>query len=192
MALNVHGYLQWTPADVGVKATARIPSNAFGDIIQYEHEPFVPVAMPEGAVSRGLALSRLPARLPEPQAAVAAEISKLGALTGLAISCAGFTVRTGSPVLPVRIDWRLFTGLDCSLDRQAIASGSTFLNSFADNRQGLLFQVSNCLITQFLLQAQVVDAQGANFEIVGSFSLRITEGTMGGTAYQVKTGPVIG
>lgn len=189
---NVHGYLQWTPEDVGKKATARIPSNAFGDILEYNHEPFLPVALPDGGTSRGLALSRLPARLPDPQAAVAAEISKLGAVSGFAIGCAGFTLRTGSPTLPLRIDWRLFTGLDCALDRQPIASGSTFLNTLADNRQGLLFQVSNCLITQFMLQARVVDAQGVNFEIAGSFSIRVMEGTMGGNAYQVKVGPVIG
>lgn len=185
------------PALLGDRFTGPIVSGAFANVLHYDHKPAPTTAAPDDrAVRRLYADERIAARQADPVMAVAAEVSRLGAFTGFAIGCAGFNVNNGAGVgIPsgaIRIDWRLFLALDCAVDDDPVFEGSTFLADITEKRQGLLVQVSNILATGAILQAQATDAAGGRFGLTATFSVRLIEGSMGGTAAQVLAGPVIG
>lgn len=93
-------------------------------------------------------------------------------------------VLAGSP----RIDWRLYGGdRDCE-PRNLLASASTYLVSL--DRQGLIFQVTGMVATDYRLDAQLVRTTGQS-QLTTRITLRTTP-WLGSGVPTVSVGPVIG
>lgn len=116
--------------------------------------------------------------------------------SGIVISTAGFKL-TGSvvPTLPIRIDWKIFGGLDCALDTQPLFEGSTFIQdmpgSEATDREGVLLEINNRVATRYALQGQVTDGAGALISLSSTFSARGVYGSSCGDVGK-QAGCVIG
>lgn len=125
-----------------------------------------------------------------------------GASGGIAIYCNEFigqaSVATTALAFPFSIDWQLLRGLGggptregCVWEPVPVATGTTNIADAAGlEREGLMFQVTGCIDTWWLLRARFASTPGAALKL--SIAAQRCGGCVSGNFLRVDVGNFIG